>query len=144
MVADLHRADTLIRHVAVGTGNAGPGVNPLIVHLEFRVLCLQDGRSTDLVSPVLVIVALGLVVRKNAVCGQALRPRICQPLLRAAEVILHVALAAHVSAHLLSGSVTVHVEVLHALRRLDRPDPFHERRTRHTKGHRLGIVAVDA
>ncbi|KXK55340.1 MAG: hypothetical protein UZ07_CHB004002161 [Chlorobi bacterium OLB7] len=38
MVADLHCPFPFVWHVAIGTGNAGAGMNPLIIQFELRML----------------------------------------------------------------------------------------------------------
>jgi hypothetical protein len=41
VIADLHRAFTLARHVAVGARHTGPRVHTMRVQLELRVLRVQ-------------------------------------------------------------------------------------------------------
>src|SRR5687768_1903444 len=52
VIADLHGADSLIRHVTVGARDAGSGVDTLVPHLEFRVLRLQGGSALRCQLPV--------------------------------------------------------------------------------------------
>ena len=54
MVADLQRADPLVRHVAVGACDARTGVDALVPHLELRMLRLQHLRTGLGVRPVVV------------------------------------------------------------------------------------------
>ena len=58
---------------------------------------------------------------------QALGPGVGQPLFRALEVVINVALAADEGAHLRARGIAVDVVVLHALRRLERPHALDER-----------------
>ena len=109
MVADLHGADALIRHVAVGAGDARPRVHALIPHLELRVLRLQRGRTRLGVRPVLETGLL--VVGENLIGAQPFVPRVGQPLLRPLEVVLDVALPAHIRAHFLARRVSIDVVV---------------------------------
>lgn len=44
VIADLQRADLLVRHMAVGTGHPRPRMDPLAPQLELRVLRLQHRR----------------------------------------------------------------------------------------------------
>src|SRR5688572_32078616 len=53
MVADLHRTLALVRHMAVGAGYAGTGMNALAVQLELGMLSFQSGRTTDRMGPIL-------------------------------------------------------------------------------------------
>ena len=109
MVADLHRAGALVRHVAVGAGHARPRVDALVPHLELGVLGLEHRRAGLGVRPVLEAVLL--VVGEDLVGLQALVPRIGETLLGALEVVLDVALAADVGAHLLARRHRVDVVV---------------------------------
>ena len=99
---------------------------PLIPHLELGMLRLERGRAGLRVGPVLECTLV--VVGHDLLDLEPLRPRIDEPLLRALEVVLDVALAADVGAHLLARRLLVDVVVLHALRRLERADAFDERR----------------
>ena len=90
------------------------------------------------VKPDLVVVLVDLVHL------QALGPRIGEPLLRALEVVLDVALAADEAAHLLPGGHRVHVVVLHALARFQGADALEEARPGDAQRHRVRGVAIDA
>ncbi len=103
------------------------------------MLRLEHRGAADRVRPVLE--AARLVIREDVVGAEAVAPRVREPLFRAPEVVLDVALRAHEGAHLLARGVDVDVEravaeeCAHAL---DEPG------TRDAKPHRLRIVAVDA
>ena len=85
-----------------------------------------------------------VVVRLDLFDLEPLGPRIDEPLLRALEVILDVALAADVGAHLLARRLRVDVVILHALRGLERADAFDKPGARDAQLHGARIVAVDA
>ena len=85
-----------------------------------------------------------LVIGENLVRTQPFVPRIRQPLFRSFEVVLDVALPAHVRAHLLPRRVAIDVVVLNALSGLHFLNALEEAGTRHAQLHRAGIVAVDA
>ena len=142
VVADLQGARALVGHVTVGTCDSRPGVHALVPQLELGVLRLEDGRACLGVGPVLV--AHFVVVGQDVLDLQALRPGIDDPLLRPLEVVLDVALPAHIGPHLLAGGVAVHVVGGHSLRGLERRHAFHEPGTRDPQLHRLRVVAVDA
>ncbi len=142
MVTDLHRAHTLVRHVAVGAGDARTRVHALVPHLELGMLRLERRRAGFGVRPVLEAVLF--VVSQDLVGLQPLVPRIGEPLLGSLEVVLDVALAADVGAHLLACRVAIDVVVLDPLRGLHLLDPFEEARPRHAQLHRVGRVAIDA
>jgi hypothetical protein len=129
VIADLHRADALIRHVTVRACDARPRVHTLIPHLELGMLRLQRRRSRFGVRPVLESVFF--VIRKNLIGAQTFVPGVGQPLLRSFEVILDVALAAHVGTHFLPCRVSIDVVVRHALRRFHLLNPLEEPRPGH-------------
>ena len=52
VIADLHAALALIRHVAVGTRDTRPCVHALVIHLKLRVLRLQCRRASLVVDPI--------------------------------------------------------------------------------------------
>ena len=112
VVADLDRAFALVRHVAVGAGDAGARVDALAPGLELRMLRLQHLGARLGVLPVVEAVAVGelrvVVGRLDLLDLQALRPREEQRRLRPA-VVLDVALAADERAHLLARRVGVRV-----------------------------------
>ena len=141
MVADLHGPHALIGHMAVGARDARPGVHSLAPHLELRMLRLQGGRPRLGVRPVLEPVLL--VVRQNLISAKSLVPRIGQPFFRPLEVVLDVALPAHVRAHLLPRRIAIDVVVLHALRRLHLLNTFQKTGPGHAQLHRVRIVAID-
>src|SRR4051812_48963948 len=85
-----------------------------------------------------------VVVGKNILDLQSIRPGINQPLLRSFEVILNVTLAADEAAHLLSGSIAVHVVVLDTGAGLKCPHSFDETGSGDAKLHRLRIMAINA
>ena len=74
-------------------------MNTLVVHFELRVLRLQSRSSGVLVNEVLMLHFV--VVRERRIHSKTALPGECEALLRALEVILDMALAAHVGAHLL-------------------------------------------
>ena len=113
VIADLERADALVRHVAVGARDTRSRVNALVPHLELGMLRLQHRRTALGVRPVVVRV-LG-VIGEDIVRLQSLRPRVDEAFLGALEVILDMALAADEGAHLLTAGVAVHVVVRHSL-----------------------------
>jgi len=113
VIADLEGADPCIGHVAVCAGHPGARVDALVPHLELGMLCLQDRRSAFGVDPVLE--ARLVVVVGDLLDLEALRPWIREPLFRVPEVVLHVTLATHERAHLLSRRVPIHVVVMDAL-----------------------------
>src|SRR5688500_3014841 len=124
MIADLHRADPLVRHVAVSTRDTRASVDSLVPHLELRMLRLEDRRSGLRMRPVLVS---GLLVeRVDVVDPKPLRPRVDETLLGSLEVVLVVTLPADEAPHLLPRRIAVHVVVLHALRSPKRAHAFDE------------------
>ena len=126
MVADLERAFAFVGHVAIGAGHARTRVDPLIPHLELRMLRFEHGGAGIGVRPVfelrLVVVSLDLLDL------EPFSPWIDKPLLRSLEIIFDVALAADVGAHLLPRRLLVDIVVLDALRGLERADAFDESR----------------
>src|SRR5688500_6912326 len=142
MVAHLHRPDAPARHVAVGARDARPRMDSLIVQLEFWMLRLERRRAADGVHE--IAMSGRVVVRHDAVDDDPLRPRIDEPLLRAAEVVLDVTLSADEGAHVLAGRIAVHIVVVDALALSQGSDPLHETGTRDAQPHGAGIMAVDA
>ena len=142
VVADLERAFALVRHVAIGAGHARARVDPLIPHLELRMLRFEHGRAGVGVRPVLEL--RFVVVSLDLFDLEPLGPRIDQPLLRSLEVILDVTLAADIGAHLLARRLLVDVVVLHALRGFERADAFDKPGARDPQLHGARIVTVDA
>ena len=111
VLGDLLRAVALVGHVAVGAGDAAPGVDALAPHLELGVLGLEDLHAGLGVGPVLEARALHLhavVELLHLLDLEPLGPREEDGHALAAEV-LDVALAAHVGALLLPGRVDVRV-----------------------------------
>ena len=101
---------------------------------EASLLCaVFEGFARDLV-----------VVGEDPVRLQPLVPGEGEPLLGALEVVLDVALAADVCAHLLAGGHLVDVVVRHAVGGLHLGDGLHERRPGDPQRHGLRVVAVDA
>ena len=105
MVRYLGGPFALIRHVTVRAGDAASGMDTLIPHLKFRVLGLQNGSARFLMNPVLV--ADFVVISLDVIRFQPILPRIGQHLFFAFEIVLHMALGADKSAHLLSAAVPV-------------------------------------
>src|SRR5262245_19001039 len=85
-----------------------------------------------------------VVVRLDLLDAHAVGPRVGDDLAFSPEVVLDVTLTAHERAHLLSRSVTIRVEVCHALMSLEGLDPRNEARARDTRRHGLRVVAVEA
>ena len=112
--------------MAIGAGDAGARMRALAPRLELGMLCLERGGAGILVGP--VTEADLVVVGGDLLDLEALRPRIDEALLGALEVVLDVALAAHVGAHFGGRGLLVHVVVLHALRSLVGAHAFDERR----------------
>ena len=86
VVADLHGADPLVGHVAVGARDTRTRVDALAPHLELGMLRLERRRARVGVRPVLE--ACLLVVGEDLVRFQPLGPRIGEALLGALEVVL--------------------------------------------------------
>ena len=85
-----------------------------------------------------------VVVTHLVVDGQAVLPREREGLALTGEVVLDVALGAHVRAHLLVGGIAVDVVVGDALGGLGPLDAVHECRASDPQLHGLRVVAVDA
>ena len=130
------------RHVAIGAGDTGARMRALVPRLELGMLCLERGSAGVLVGP--VAEADLVVVGGDLLDLEALRPGIDEALLRTLEVVLDVALAAHVGAHFGGRGLLVHVVVLHALRSLVGAHALDERRAGDSQCERRAIVAVDA
>ena len=113
VVADLERADAAVGHVAVGASDARARVDALVPGLELGVLGLQQLRACVGVRPILESDLL--VVGVDLIDLEPVLPWIHQALLRTLEVILDMALAADVCAHLLARGVAVDVVVGDAL-----------------------------
>src|SRR6476646_3009094 len=129
-------------HMAVGAGDTGARMRALAPRLELGMLCLERGGARILVGP--VTEADLVVVSGDLLDLETLRPRIDEALLGTLEVVLNVALAAHVGAHFAGGGLLVHVVVLHALRCLVGTHALDERRSGDSQRERRAIVAVDA
>ena len=152
-----------IRHVAIGTGNAGPRMRAHAPQLEFRVLCLEDLRAGQLVH---------VIVERFAIREPHLFPERFLGLHREAfapgederraggAVILHMALPADKRAHFVAGRFPVRIVGLGAVALSPEFDggkmggwfvrfgqclnAEDEAGPGHAQMHGVGVVAVDA
>src|SRR5262245_20885574 len=142
MVADFQGPNALVRHMTVSASHLRTRMDPLVPHLEFRMLCLEYGRSCISMNPVLKLRLI--VVAENLLDLEPLCPRICETLVRALKVIFDMALAAHESPHFLSGGIPVDIVISHALGGLQSAYSFYETRARDAQLHCGRIMAINA
>src|SRR5687768_11500932 len=114
-------------------------MNPLIPQLKLGMLSFQHGGATLGMGPVFEVDLI--VVGEYVVNLQPLGPWVYQAFLRPLEIILNVALPAHIGAHFLARRHRVDVVILHPLGRLERPYTFEKSWPRHAKLHRFSIMA---
>src|SRR5215471_1068509 len=142
MVADFQGPNALVWHMTVSASHLRTSMDSLVPHLEFRMLCLEHGRSCIGMNPILKLRLI--IVAENLLDLEPLGPRIDETLVGALKVIFNMALAAHESPHFLSGGIPVDIVVSYALGGLQSAHPFYETRTRHAQLHRGRIMAINA
>src|SRR4029079_15733036 len=141
MVADLHRAFTLVGHVAVRTGYSRAGMNPLAPHFEFRMLRLQEWTPRLRVCPIFELYRV--IVRENLIALQPVAPGIGKALLCSFEVVFDMALRADKGSQFLTRRHRIHLIVFDAIPSLQCANPFDKRGSRDAELHGVRGMAID-
>ena len=132
VVAELHTAFTLIRHVAIGTRDTSLTVNTHLSNFVIRMLCFQDRGTAQFMN---IIIKTGfIIIGFHIFHSKAFIPRESQVFAVTLEVIFYVTLRTYERTHFLWSSLC---DIL-ALT-LER---FNQSRTADMKIHRFRIVAI--